>query len=1044
MSQHEERYQKIVQALTQMVWTTDGAGLCDYLSPQWVAYTGIPEAEQFGIGWQDQLHPDDRKRVHAAWAVAVDAASTFTSDVRIRRSDGAYRWFVNHASPEFDEAGQVVRWYGSSTDIHELRHNREQLREVLDYALDASFRRNLQIDRYDYISPVFGQITGYPQALIESWSAADVLALIHPEDIARTALAFQESASRHARNRYELEYRLRHHDGHYVWIRCRFIVMRDADGNALARVGSLANVTEIKAAEQEAHEAEFRSRRILDSLFAFVGLFSLDGVLLEANRAPLEAAGLSRDEVIGRPFADTYWWNHSPEAQAQVRSALSRAAAGNTVREDFQVRVADGRIAAMDATFSPLYDDQGRVTQVVGSGVDVTDRVQAEVALIESEERFRSMIDSSPVPCALNHEQQNILYLNPAFIRTFGWDLTDIPTLSDWWPRAYPDPSYRQFVAQDWRVRLAEAESSGRPFSPLEVNVRAKDGTERTAITSATRLADSFTGVHLVTLIDISDRRRTERVLEETQARLSEALDQARLAYWEMDDAGGAFIFNDRFYALYGTTAESEGGYVMPAEVYFREFTLPEEQRGILAKRDAFEAGDADATQMEHRVRRRDGVVRHMVVRISKIRDAAGVVVGTRGVNQDITERKKAAAEVAELEAQLHQSQKMEAVGTLAGGVAHDFNNILGSIIGSVTLAEEDLDPAHPVRQSLEQIAKSSRRAADLVKQLLAISRPAKLDRHRVHLPTLVRDDAPLLRALLPARVALTMAVDADVPDVVAHPTEVHQVLLNLCTNAAHAMDGSGTLTVSLAAVSVDGGAEASPVGLMPGRYARLTVEDNGSGMDEATIGRIFDPFFTTKEVGHGTGLGMTVVHRIMTSLRGVITVSSVPGQGTAVALYFPEAPANATGPVTGAPKVDADGAGRRVLFVDDEEMLVHLGIRILERRGYRVTGFSHADAAVVAFHADPQAVDALVVDFNMPGATGLDVAKKIRAVRPDLPVVLASGRVTDAMEVEALAVGVTVILPKPYTAAELSEAVAVACGVSQGGETRDEHGQYD
>lgn len=1027
MSQHEERYQKIVQTLTQMVWTTDGAGLCDYLSPQWVTYTGIPEAEQLGYGWLDRVHPGDRDRVQADWMAAVDAA-IFSSRVRIRRSDGAYRWFLNHAVPEFDEAGQVVRWYGSSTDIHELRQSRDELREVLDYAIDASFRRNVQVDRYDYISPVFGQISGYPQALIESWTSAEFQALIHPEDRASTAQLFQESAIRHARNRYELEYRFRRHGGDYVWMRCRFIVIRDADGNALARVGSLANITEIKEVEQEALSAEVRSRRILDSLFAFVGLFSLDGVLLDLNRAPLEAAGLTRDEVIGRPFDETYWWTHSTEVQDQIRSALRSAAAGETVRADFQVRLAGGRIAVLDATFGPLYDARGRVIQIVGSGVDVTDRVQAQVALIESEERFRSMIDSSPVPCALNDDQQNILYLNPAFVRRLGWDLSDIPTLSDWWPKAYPDPDYRKFLMQDWSSRMAEAESSGRPFTPLELNVRAKDNTVRTMIVSASRLGESFEGVHLVTLFDITDRTAVERKLQIHEERLRMATAIGEVGVWDWNVVTDELVWDESMYALYGISQGEFGG---AYEAWIH--SVHPDDRSITDEAIKL-ALQGHPYGPEFRIVRSDGSIRFIVATGRVLRDANGTVVRMVGTNRDITARHEADAERELLSTQLHQAQKMEAVGTLAGGVAHDFNNILGSIIGSVTLAEEDLDPAHPVQESLQQIARSSRRAADLVQQLLAISRPANLDRHRVHLPTLVRDDAPLLRALLPARVALTMAVDADAPEIVAHPTEVHQVLLNLCTNAAHAMDGSGTLTVSLAAVSVGGAAEAFPVGLMPGRYARLTVEDNGHGMDEATRGRIFDPFFTTKEVGQGTGLGMTVVHRIMTSLRGVITVSSVLGQGTVMTLYFPEAPADAPSPVIGAPKAVANGAGRRVLLLDDEEMLVGLGVRILERRGFRVTGFSHVDAAVAAFHADPQAVDVLVIDFNMPGPTGLEVAKQLRAVRPDLPVVLASGRVTDAMEVEALAVGVTVILSKPYTAAELSEAVAAACGASGNG----------
>lgn len=204
--------------------------------------------------------------------------------------------------------------------------------------------------------------------------------------------------------------------------------------------------------------------------------------------------------------------------------------------------------------------EDGVVVKLVAAHQDITERKQSEAALRESEERFRSMMDSSPVPCALNDQFGKILYLNPAFVGTLGWDLSAIPTLSDWWPLAYPDAAYREELARNWRDRLAEAESSGQPFAPIEVNVQAKDGSRRTMVCSATRLGQSFADVHLVTLFDITDRRLAERVLEETQARLNEALDQAHLAYWEIDPATGIFRFNDRFYALYGTTAEREGG----------------------------------------------------------------------------------------------------------------------------------------------------------------------------------------------------------------------------------------------------------------------------------------------------------------------------------------------------------------------------------------------------------------------------------------------------------------------------------------------------
>ena len=391
----------------------------------------------------------------------------------------------------------------------------------------------------------------------------------------------------------------------------------------------------------------------------------------------------------------------------------------------------------------------------------------------------------------------------------------------------------------------------------------------------------------------------------------------------------------------------------------------------------------------------------------------------------DITERREAETARLALERQFHQAQKMEAVGTLAGGIAHDFNNILGVIVGNAALALQDVGPEHSARESLEQIARSGRRAADLVRQLLAISRPAKLERQLVHLPTVLREDTPLLRAMLPAGVEMSVAVDGEVPDIMANPTELHQVLLNICTNARQAMaGGAGTLRLMLSEVTIGPSPGSHPAELQPGRYARLAIQDSGIGMDAGTISRIFEPFFTTKDVGQGTGLGMAVVLGIMTSLQGAIAIASRPGDGTTVTLYFPAAAGGSPTPAPDASVAVPVGGGQHILILDDESPLVRMATRVLERKGYRVTGFSHVVDALDAIHAFPEAFDLLMVDFNMPGATGVAVAREVWTRRPGLPVLMVSGRLSDAEMAEVAATGIHRTLAKPYSTDDLCAAV--------------------
>ncbi len=406
------------------------------------------------------------------------------------------------------------------------------------------------------------------------------------------------------------------------------------------------------------------------------------------------------------------------------------------------------------------------------------------------------------------------------------------------------------------------------------------------------------------------------------------------------------------------------------------------------------------------------------------ITDDQGVVERVMGLTEDVTARRHAQEALRAAEAQAHQGEKMLAVGTLAGGIAHDFNNILGAILGNVELAEQDLEAGHPAAESLAQIRKSGRRAADLVKRLLNVSRPQTATRSVVNLRTAVLDDIPLFRAMLPAGVELAVRLDERVSDIVIDPTELHQVLLNLITNAWQAIGGQGGC-ISLALEDVDAGHAAGlrPPGVPPGRYARLSVTDTGHGMDAETRDRIFDPFFTTKDVGKGTGLGLSVVHRIVTSLDGAITVDSAPGQGATFAVYFPAAAGASTRRVAGTATVPR-GRGEHVLVVDDEEPLLTVTTRMLERQGYRATGVSGAVDAITAMAVAPDAYDILVVDYNMPGATGLELARDIRAQCPGKPIILASGHVPQGLDAEAATAGVGRLLRKPYSAAELCAAL--------------------
>lgn len=389
---------------------------------------------------------------------------------------------------------------------------------------------------------------------------------------------------------------------------------------------------------------------------------------------------------------------------------------------------------------------------------------------------------------------------------------------------------------------------------------------------------------------------------------------------------------------------------------------------------------------------------------------------------RDLTARKKVEAHRNALESQLRESQKMQAVGTMAGGIAHDFNNIISAILGNAELARQDTGPGSPALISLTEIDRAGRRARDLVRQILTFSRNESPERIPIQLADVVQETVRLLKVALPPTVEMLVAIDPNTLPVLADATQMEQALLNLCTNAIHAIGNQrGTIRIELDN-SVDKGDMERRSGVRA-KHVKLTVRDTGCGIDAATLERVFEPFFTTKPVGQGTGLGLAVVHGVMRTHMGTVDVQSTPGVGSAFTLYFPVA----EGAISAAPQEpvkpsEIQGMGKRVMYVDDDEALVFLVKRALTRKGFDVTTFTDPRVAVATLRDQPMAFDLVVTDYNMPGYSGLELLREARLIRPELPIALASGYVTAEIEQNALAEGARALIHKPNDVDEMCE----------------------
>lgn len=516
--------------------------------------------------------------------------------------------------------------------------------------------------------------------------------------------------------------------------------------------------------------------------------------------------------------------------------------------------------------------------------------------------------------------------------------------------------------------------------------------------------------------INITALKQAEAVRDESRHLLDKALEVGHIGSWAYEipatgDPQGKVIWSAETCRIFGVKPDEFDGRL---ETIWNQ-VHPEDRERVAAVASTTLA-TCGRFDLECRIRRRGGQERWVRVVADVDRDADQRPKRMLGVVQDITDR-------SQLEEQFRHSQKMEALGRLAGGIAHDFNNILGAVLGNAELAKLQPPASPAVGEHLDSILAASRRARDLVRQILAFSGRQEQKREPMQLHSLVREALSLLRASVPAAVEFRGNI-AVVPSVLANASELHQVMLNLCTNAWHALQGRpGTITVELAETEVDEALARQHPDLNPGRYVRLVVADNGCGMSTATLERIFEPFFTTKPLGEGSGLGLAVVHGIVRHHNGGIVVASQPGQGTSFALYFPVFEAEVVAlPVQ--PQPVPRGRGERILFVDDEEPLVHMGKGALERLGYRATALASPLEALTLFSASPLEFDLVITDLSMPGLSGTELARRLVAIRPDIPLVLTTGYSSGITEEAITELGFRELLPKPYDLRILGETI--------------------
>ena len=830
---------------------------------------------------------------------------------------------------------------------------------------------------------------------------------VYPED----RIKFQQEIERNKFVR-DYEMKLRKKDGTEMDCLLTADVRHADDGSILGYQGIIRDITELKQIVNELHTEKQRFQTLSENAPFGMVMIDKDGIFRYMNPKFRELFGYDLNDVPdGRTWFRKAYPN--PTYRHNVISTWVNDLESSNPEEKrlrtFTVTCKDGTEKIIN--FIPV---QLEASENLMACEDITERRQVEEALRKSEERFRELYDNAPVGYHEYDSEGRITNVN----------LTDFEMLGYTRKEMVGQPIWKLNVNEETVREQVMAKLAGTlpPGKELERIYRRKDGTTFPVLIEDRLILDEngrIKGIRC-TIQDITERKRVEEALRKSEEKFQKLFDEAPVGYMELNAQGCITQVNRTELDMLGYTVEE----MLEQPIW--KFVVEEEKarQTVMAKlSESMQPGRG----LERTYKRKDGTTLPVSIEDAFIRNVEGKVTGIHTVIRDITERKQMEQEKKNLEEQLRQSQKIEAIGRLAGGIAHDFNNLLTVIKGYTQLSLLELKEGDPLKGNLEEIQKSSERAADLTRQLLAFSRRQVMEMKVLDLNTLLRDLDKMLRRIIGEDIELSTLLAKDLGRVKIDPGQIEQVIMNLAVNAKDAMPSGGKLTIETANAELDESYARNHAEVKPGRYVMFSVSDTGVGMTSEVRERVFEPFFTTKEKGRGTGLGLSTVYGIVKQSGGNIWVYSEPGHGTTFKIYL----ARVDEPLEELrEKTTRKGLPRgseTVLVVEDEKKVRTLTVEILGRQGYRVLDASRGDDALAISEKHKGPIHLILVDVVMPGINGTELAKRFMSLHPDIRILYMSGY-TDNVIVHhgVLEKGVNYI-QKPFTIDELTRKVREA-----------------